>query len=747
MGGFDLERDLNAEQRSAVLHGEGPMLILAGAGSGKTRVVTCRIAHLIAERGVAPWQILAVTFTNKAAGEMRTRIERMVGEARGLWVSTFHAFGARLLRRHAELLGRRRDFVIYDEQDSKRLGREVLRELDLDPEQHRVERLLAEVERAKHSLKAPGEGGLRPGPAKAFYARYQQRLRQAEAFDFADLIFQVNRLFARHPDVEARYRERFAYVLVDEFQDTDQAQYRLLRRLCPPQANLCAVGDDDQSIYAWRGAQVGHILGFERDYPGCRIVKLERNYRSTARILEAASSVIARNAHRHAKRLWTEADPGPPVHCLVCEDEREEADLIARRAAGARSLGESLREMAVFYRVNAQSRALEEALRRWAIPYVIVGGTRFFDRAEVRDLLAYLRLLHNPHSDVDLLRVLNVPSRGIGARSRERIAAAADEAGSAVWDVLTADRLAELRRTERERVLAFRALVEALRAELPHCSAAGMIELVLDRTGYAESLAGRGEQERDRLENVRELVSAAEDVARQRDDASLAVFLEHVALASAVDTDRGEREAVTLMTLHAAKGLEFDRVFMVGLEDGLLPHGRALGLGTRWDGEEPVLSAASAMEEERRLCYVGMTRARKHLLLSRAEHRHIFGRSECHEPSRFLADLPGAADPDRPAGEVVDLAGFDLDEADEVFDLDLEGESVVDFGLEYSQLPEDGARREDAAAWTGCQVAHSAFGPGRVRMASRAREGIKLVVDFESVGVKTVMADYVRLLS
>ncbi|HOX43451.1 MAG TPA: UvrD-helicase domain-containing protein [Myxococcota bacterium] len=766
---MDLAQELNPEQLEAARHGRGPLLILAGAGSGKTRVLTYRIARLLGEERVPAWSVLAVTFTNKAAGEMRERVARLTGAGGrdGPWVLTFHAFGARVLRRHAELLGWNRDFVIYDEDDVKRLGRRLLDELDLDPERYKVEKVLAAVERAKRSLKGHEHRGLE-GPLKAFYGRYQEHLRRANAFDFSDLIYQPNRLFDRHPEVLEEHRRRFRHVLVDEFQDTDAAQYRILKLLCPPaeRPNLCVVGDDDQSIYGWRGAHVQNILGFAHDFPGCKVVKLEQNYRSTGRILEAAHAVVARIPRRHPKKLWTEAPAGEPPCLRALEDEREEAELVVLAVREGRDEGVPLAEAAVFYRTNAQSRALEEALRRWAVPYRVVGGTRFFDRLEIRDLMAYLRLLSNPQSDIDLLRALNTPARGLGERTRERLAAQATRLGCSLWDALQPERLPdEVRKAEAERLLGFRALVEGLRREAEGRPASEVVRLAIDRSGYGEALSRQATEEaQGRLENLEELVSAAADFAGEEGDEGLPAFLEHVALLTDVDELGEDADALTLMTLHAAKGLEFDHVFMVGMEDGLLPHRRSLvadeerELGLQEPEDDR--AAGLSLEEERRLCYVGMTRARKRLWLTWARSRTIFGRTELHPPSRFLADVAGYDEARAGAGaaagrgELVDLTDYDLDDEDEVFDGDrfpgqvspaADGDSVVDYGEDFDQTGE--ARRRSAEGpegWIGRSVEHASFGRGRVLGAAPVSQGLKLIVEFATVGKKTVLASFVR---
>ncbi len=728
---MDLDRDLNPEQKAAVLHGDGPLLILAGAGSGKTRAITYRIAHLIGKRDVAPHRILAVTFTNKAAGEMRERVEGLSGRNAGVWISTFHSLGARILRRHADLIGRSRDFVIYDEDDSRRLGIDVLRELRLDPERRRAERLLRKIESAKHRLKGPGQSDLPDRLERNFYARYQDRLQATNAFDFADLIFQTHRLFAEQPEVLRDYRERFRYVLVDEFQDTDRAQYGLLRLVCKADANLCVVGDDDQSIYMWRDADVGHILGFKRDYPTAKVIRLERNYRSTPEILEAASKVISANSRRHVKKLWTEGESGAPVDVKLLDNEHAEAEQVARRIYTADADGQNLNRVAVFYRVNAQSRAMEDALRLYGIPYRIVGGTRFFDRREIRDLVAYLRLVQNPLSDVDAWRIINVPARGIGKLTRERLQDFATRKNLTLLDAIGSGPMDFLRKSKREKVLGFKNLISELRDEARDLPASEIIGLVIERSAYLETLEHEDALTAlGRRENIEELVGAARDFSDMSGDGSLVSFLDHVALVTAVDLADAGSEAISLMTLHAAKGLEFDMVFMVGLEEGLLPHYRVL----RPEEEEDQVSGG--VEEERRLCYVGMTRARKMLQMSCVQSRTIFGRSEENPPSRFLDQLVEQSTSRQREKTMTDHAEICLDDGDGI---------VVDYDAQYDQSAVDNGRpRQILDEWIGLGVQHSIFGRGLVRDVGHSRLGLKLLIDFEDVGPKTVLARYVK---
>ncbi len=720
------------------MHGQGPLLVLAGAGSGKTRVITYRVARLIAD-GEPPESILAVTFTNKAAEEMRERVRKLAGTGR-VWISTFHALGARVLRRHADLAGRTPGFSIYDDDDSRALGRRVMQELGLAADKQQLERLLRAVEKSKHRLLDPPAARGLDELERKFYAAYQRKLDAADALDFADLIFRLHRLWRDRPEVLDTYRRRFRHVLVDEFQDTDRAQAGLLKLLCPPGANLCVVGDDDQAIYNWRDADIGHILGFERDWPGARVVRLERNYRSGGAILEAASKLIAHNRRRHEKRLWTEGERGEPVRLFFFADDLAEASGVARAILSARARGEKLSAQAVLYRVNAQSRVLEEAFRLYGLPYRLVGGTRFFDRQEIRDAMAYLRLLLNPRSDIDLLRILNVPARGLGEGTREKLQQLAGRRGSSILEVMREEELGELRPAERRRVLEFRALMDGMQARRARdgdISGAEAVELVLRQSGYREALeTSRDERAADRLENLIELGASAADFAARSGDDSLGAFLEHVALVTADDLAGPEAEAVNLMTLHSAKGLEFETVHLVGLEEGLLPHGRSVG-------EAGEGGYGAAVEEERRLLYVGMTRAKKTLRLSFAESRALFGQHSYTGPSRFLAELEGAVSLGEENGVVqsrADTGGgrperfeLDLDEGDGVF---------MDGGSEYDQRSES----ERGGDLVGRYVVHPQLGTGKVISQREGGRGLKLEVAFEQSGRRTVLARFCRPL-
>jgi DNA helicase II / ATP-dependent DNA helicase PcrA len=664
----DLLLDLNEAQREAVLHGDGPLLVLAGAGSGKTRVIVHRIARLVQELGVLPWHVLAVTFTNKAAGEMRERLDRLLGPtlAADLWVQTFHAFGARFLRREAARAGLSPSFAIYDDDDQLRLAKRILSESgaddDLSPRQ-----LLSRIDRWKNSALAPeevlvGEHDEEGRRDRDLYARYAEALRRAGAVDFGDLLVLPVRMLERDPELRARWAGRFRHLLVDEFQDTNPAQYRLLKLLTGPRRNVCVVGDDDQAIYRWRGADVGNILGFDQDFPGTKVVKLEQNYRSTRTILDAAHAVISQARRRREKRLWTEAGAGASLALLVGDDEQLEAERLARAVAEERRRGTPGDEIAVLYRTNAQSRSIESALRAARIPYTIVRGTSFYDRAEVKDAAAYLRLTLTPSSDLDVERVVNRPARGIGDRTLQRLRAHASARGCSLFDALGEVEAVEgLRPAARRALSEFHQLLLGLSGEVPGLDAGAAVQAVLQQTGLLGRLAAEHTDEAaDRAENLAELVADAREFDESlvgepppRDPEEirpppLARFLERIALLGEADGETPEGR-VALMTLHAAKGLEFEAVFLAGVEDGTLPYERP------WSDDDPA-EREERLDEERRLCYVGMTRARKRLTLSLARRRIGYGDGGPSyremRPSRFLHDLPPELFGERVASEV-----------------------------------------------------------------------------------------------
>ncbi len=634
---------LNPAQREAAAVPSGPLLILAGPGSGKTRVVTHRIAYLIQQHGVSPHRIMAVTFTNKAAREMKERLERLVGPAASaLTVGTFHATCARILRREAAQVGLDPSFVIYDDDDQLSLVKSVLKELELDEKRYPARPFLNAISSAKSELKSPHQYGefttsYWQEVAARVYRRYQELLGLNRALDFDDLLMTAVQLFRSCPEVLDRYHERYLHLLVDEFQDTNVAQYALVKLLAGKSRNVSVVGDPDQSIYSWRSADIRNILNFEKDYPDARVVVLEQNYRSTGTILEVAQGVINANTMRKAKKLWTENGPGQPVTVFETYDEGEEATFVAREIEKlvARE-GRSFRDFAVMYRTNAQSRALEDAFRRYRLQYKLVGGTRFYERREVKDVVAFLRLIQNPEDGVSLARVMNVPPRGIGAKTmaeldrlaRRRNLSLFDAARMVVSDEPGDDKpLPQLTPRVRNAVAAFVETVNYLVQRKVELGIVDLLDLLLERTGYRSYLLDGSEEGQDRWENVMELRTVARDYEHLNPGAALDAFLEEMALVSDVDGLKEEEEGVTLITLHAAKGLEYPCVFIVGLEDGICPHSRS------FDDQ-------AAMEEERRLCYVGITRAMERLWLVYATRRTLYGNVNFNEPSRFLADIP-----------------------------------------------------------------------------------------------------------
>ena len=625
--------DLNPAQREAVLRTEGPVLVVAGAGSGKTRVLTRRIAHLLGAVGAQPSEILAITFTNKAAQEMRERVARLVGPpARAAWVMTFHAACGRILRREAARLGYRSNFTIYDQADQIRLVKRCLEELERDPKRFTPRGIHAQISNAKNRLVGPAEYAAR---VASFYDQtvaevfdlYQRRLFASNAVDFDDLLFLTVDVLERFPEARERWQGAFRYVLVDEYQDTNHAQYRLLQLLAGAHRNVFAVGDPDQSIYAFRGADIRNVLEFERDFPGAAVIALEQNYRSTQNILDAANGVIRHNRERKEKTLWSELGEGEPVRVVEVEDEHAEARYVAAEIARLVEEGFSGDEVAVFYRTNAQSRVLEDVLVRQGIAYQVIGGPRFYERAEVKDLLAYLQVLDNPADAVSLLRIANRPRRGIGDSTLARLQTWADQREISLWQAMAEAETAGVSRAPRKALQAFRATLESLMAAAHELEVPELIEEVLARSGYLEALeAERTIEAQGRIENLQELVSVAREWRERAEEPTLAAFLQEVSLYSDQDALRGDESLVTLMTLHNAKGLEFRAVYVLGMEEGIFPHARSI--------EE------QGVEEERRLCYVGMTRAKERLTLLHAASRTLFGGRNHNLPSRFLDELP-----------------------------------------------------------------------------------------------------------
>jgi len=642
--------DLNPSQREAVLHTEGPVLVIAGAGSGKTRVLTRRIAHLLGAVGVKPPEILAITFTNKAAGEMRERVGDLVGPpARAAWVMTFHSACGRILRREAQRLGYRSNFTIYDQADQIRLVKRCLEELERDPKRFTPRGIHSQISNAKNTLVGPDEYTERVASfydqtVAEVYDLYQKRLFASNAVDFDDMLFLTVDVLERFPEARQKWQEAFRYILVDEYQDTNHAQYRLLQLLAEKHRNLFAVGDPDQSVYGFRGADIRNVLEFEHDFPGSYTIALEQNYRSTQHILDAANGVISHNRERKEKNLWSELGDGEPVRVIEVEDEHAEARYVAAEIALLVEEGFSGSEVAVFYRTNAQSRVLEDVLVRQGIAYQVIGGPRFYERAEIKDLVAYLQVLDNPYDAVSLLRIANRPRRGIGDTSLARLQTWADQREISLWEATDEADMAGVGAAPQKALKAFRGAIESLMSAAQELEVPELIEETLARSGYMESLeAERTIEAQGRMENLQELVSVAREWREQAQgvrpgvggfaadasspqDTTLSAFLQEISLYSDQDAIRGDTSLVTLMTLHNAKGLEFRAVYLIGMEEGIFPHSRSI--------EE------QGIEEERRLCYVGMTRAQERLTLLHASSRMLYGGRNHNLPSRFLDEVP-----------------------------------------------------------------------------------------------------------
>ena len=768
---MDFLSKLNPEQREAVLHRGGPLLILAGAGSGKTRVITYRIAYLIGDGHAKPDEVLAVTFTNKAAGEMRERVEALIGDdARGVWLSTFHALCARLLRREAPKIGLSRDFVIYDSSDQVAVVKQIEKELGIDDKFVPPRQALSRISHARNRMEGPdslrGSYNIRDEQIARIFERYVVALRDANALDFDDLLLKTVELFETSEQVRGFYSRKFRYVMIDEYQDTNRPQYLLIKRLAEAYRNLAVVGDPDQSIYRWRGADLRNILDFEHDFPEAQIVRLEQNYRSTQVILDAASAVIRQNRNRKDKRLWTDRSGGARITAYRGNDELEEADFIVRTIKQARN-DDVDATSAVLYRINAQSRAIEDSLMRESIPYKIIGGVRFYERKEIKDSLAFLKLIINPHDDVSLRRVINVPARGVGKGVMDGLQAIDPEAvhadappllglrdpqadpeqgrgvAAGLAEVSSARSLwAKLVYAVDESKLPPRA-VTALRAfrdlilALAQVARAEPVSIVLgkmlDQTGYLKALREEDTEEaNERIENLMELVSAARDYEGREADASLGGFVDRLSLLSEADEESGSREArVWLMTMHAAKGLEFPLVVIAGMEEGLFPHSRA--------GEE-----LEDIEEERRLCYVGMTRAQSVLVLTSAARRRVFGEYQGTQPSRFLDEIPAAlVDHVAPTWSSPYQSAF--------------GHSHYEFRTNpYGRKGRGHAREEQAYAYededqsiiglkSGTRVRHAQFGVGTVVAVEEHNDDLKITVRFAAVGVKKLLSKYAKL--
>lgn len=628
---------LNPEQKDAVLHTEGPLLILAGAGSGKTRVLTYRIAYMIEEKGVNPWNILAITFTNKAAKEMRERVGELIGSTKDMWISTFHAACARILRKDIERLdGYKKNFVIFDTKDQEAVVKECLKELNLNEKNFPFKSVSATISNAKNMLEDPARFAeksmqdIRLRKLSDIYTLYQKKLKKNNALDFDDILFKTVELLANNPDILEYYQNKFKYILIDEYQDTNFCQYKLVSFLARQHKNLCVVGDDDQSIYSWRGADIGNILNFEKDFPSAKVVKLEQNYRSTQTILDAANAVIKNNFGRKSKKLWTENEMGGSILFYNALDEWGEANFIASEIKRMEAAyGKKLNEFSVLYRTNAQSRVIEEAFMSHGIPYRIIGGFKFYDRKEVKNVIGYLRLIQNPYEDISLKRVINIPKRGIGNTSLAAVESYARENNDSIFGALMeADAIPGLSKKAVNSMKEFVKLISGLMAAAEIKKPSEVLKELLDKSGYLDSLQKEGDEDSlTRAENIKELLSATLEYESKNPEANLEQFLEQLALMSDLDNLDTEAEAVVLMTLHSAKGLEFPVVFMSGMEEGVFPSQRSYF-------EE------HQMEEERRLMYVGITRARECLYLTSAFERTLFGNTTYNVASQFIKEIP-----------------------------------------------------------------------------------------------------------
>ena len=716
---------LNREQQQAVQHTEGPLLILAGAGSGKTKVLTVRIAYLLAQ-GVNPYEILAITFTNKAAKEMKSRVEGLVGDvANRIWLSTFHSFCAKFLRFELDnFLGYNSNFTIYDTSDSQVVIKAALKALNLDDKYYPVGAMISAISDAKNKLMFASDYRKQ---ARDFYQQkvadvyeyYERELRKNNALDFDDLLLVAVKLLQSNAAVLDKYSKRFRYVMIDEYQDTNHAQYLLAYLLSSHWKNIAVVGDADQSIYAWRGADIQNILDFEKDYPNCTSIKLEQNYRSTKIILDAANAVIDHNEGRPEKNLWTDKVEGAKIQHFTAQSEHEEAAFIGDTIVKKHDIhGVPYGDMAILYRTNAQSRVLEEALIKRALPYTMVGGTKFYDRKEIKDVLAYLRVLYNPFDDLSLLRIINVPKRSIGATTVSKLQDYARENGTSLFMTLTQLHLVgTIKGKTKEKLEEFGILIFTLVAEMDDKSVLDILEAILDRTGYLAQLEESTDpQDQARAENIGELLSVAKDFQDTNPTGTVEDFLEQVALVNDVDSFEQEESKVTLMTLHAAKGLEFPIVFLGGLEEGLFPHSRTL-----MNPEE--------IEEERRLAYVGITRAEKELYISNATTRTVFGRTSSYLPSRFIDEIPA---------ELVDSLRAKRRIPDDI-------KPTVPRHMSVASRPvtKPIIRNEVIADWkVGDTAIHSKWGNGKVVNVSGEGAGMKLTIEFPTQGVRVVMAKF-----
>ncbi|SEF83973.1 DNA helicase-2 / ATP-dependent DNA helicase PcrA [Caloramator fervidus] len=713
---------LNKEQRDAVTTVEGPLLILAGAGSGKTRVLTYRIAYLI-EKGIKPESILAITFTNKAADEMRERVINLVGEkAKNMWISTFHSACVKILRRDIERLGFGKNFVIYDVSDQEKLMKEVLKELDLNEKNFPIKDILNKIGSLKDRLIDEKSfykmsNSFKDKKVAEAYLLYQKKLKQNNALDFDDIIFKTIELFRTYEDVLKYYQSRFKYILVDEYQDTNRAQYELVNLLAKEHRNLCVVGDDDQCIYGWRNADIRNILDFEKDFPEAKVIKLEQNYRCTKRILEAANCVIANNENRKEKRLWTENKLGDNIKFFRAETDQEEAKFIVDEIIRLSKNGYSYKDFAVLYRTNAMSRILEEAFVRGAVPYKVVGAFKFYDRKEIKDIISYLKFINNPLDSLSLERIINTPKRGIGDATVAKIKEAAERIGIPFYEALNNLSLIGGIGKVESAIKKFTSLMNYFISIKNQVKVSQLINEILEKTGYLQELEREGTDEaRARIENLNELYSSAVEFEESSEDKTLEAYLEKISLISDQDTIEG-KTSVTLMTLHAAKGLEFPVVFIAGMEEGIFPHFSAL-------------EDQNEMEEERRLCYVGITRAKELLFLTCAKQRLLFGRTSFNPVSSFIEEIPE---------DIIEDLSKRMSNLSRIIYEDLKPKKELAYTIDAKVKMQPEKTKNDLYVKLGDKVKHKLFGYGVVIAIKEVQRDKQVTVSFEKAGVKTLL--------
>lgn len=728
---MNLER-FNDKQREAILTTDGPILILAGAGSGKTTVVVNKIAYILEQRMARPYEILAITFTNKAANEMKERVEELIGEAAdGMWIHTFHACCMKILRRNISLLGYESDFVIYDTADQKTLMKRCMKELNMDEKFFPVKSVLAEISNAKDDLMEPDsycdvfEADFRKSKIGEAYKLYQKRLKEANALDFDDIIMLSVKVLSMNEDALRYYQNKFKYIFVDEYQDTNNSQYMLTSMLAAGYENICVVGDDDQSIYKFRGANINNILDFEKEFTGAKVIKLEQNYRSTQNILNAANCVIANNAGRKGKTLWTDNGDGDKIDVFSAGNEYEEAEYIAKQIDAAVNLqGARYSDCAILYRTNAQSRIIETTLSGYNIPYRVLAGLRFYDRKEVKDMLAYLRLVFNPNDNISLIRVVNEPSRKIGTASIEKIAQAAAERGISMFAAMElSSEIAELTKIS-EKLLSFTTIIREVRQASENMLPSAILELLLEVSGYrAMLMAENSVENQTRLENIGEFIASAFEYEKDSEEPNLSEFLERTSLVSDIDNYDANSDTAVMMTLHSAKGLEFPYVFLCGMEEGLFPSSRSM-----FSEEE--------IEEERRLCYVGITRAKKHLTISHAERRNLYGGSQYAKASRFLDEIPleyTNVIENKKQDRIHEIANEKTDR--KVLFNDIFNKKTFDVRTNPVKI--------DFAP--GDVVTHRKFGRGMVLSVAPEGNDVRIEIAFDDVGTKNLMGAFAKL--